>query len=89
VSVEVGLKLPQAPVLPQVTDQVTPAVSLVVAVIATVAPVLSVDGAPERLTVMTTGTVIVIVAEADLVVSLTEVAVTVTVLPVGAAAGAV
>lgn len=88
-SVVVGLKLPQGEAA-QVTDQVTPAVSFVVAEKVDVALVFSVVGRPESVTVIgTTTAVIVIVADADFVVSLTEVAVTVTVFPVGTAAGAV
>jgi hypothetical protein len=85
------LNVPQAPapLLPHVTDQVTPAFleSLVtVAVSAAVALVASKAGAPESATEMA---VIVIVDDADFVGSVTDVAVTVTVLPVGTAEGAV
>jgi hypothetical protein len=61
-------------------------VSFVVAENIAVALVGSVEGTPERVTVMG---LIVMVAEADLVASVTEVALTVTVLPVGTAEGAV
>jgi hypothetical protein len=84
VSVDVGLKLPHAPEGAQV--QVTPAVSFVVAENIAVALVTSEVGTPERLTVMA---VIVMVAEADLLVSVTDVAVTVTVPLLGTADGAV
>ncbi len=84
VSVDVGLKLPHAPEGVQV--QATPAVSLVVAENVAVALVASEEGTPERLTVMA---VIVMSAEADLVMSVTEVAVTVALLPLGTADGAV
>jgi hypothetical protein len=82
------LNVPQTPVpvLPQVTVQFTPAVSLVVAENIAVALIASEVGTPERLTVMA---VIVMFAEADLVGSVTEVAVTVALLPLGTAEGAV
>jgi hypothetical protein len=85
------LNAPQAPapLLPQVTDQVTPAFleSLVtVAVSPAVAFVASDAGAPESATEIA---VMVTTDDADLVVSVTDVAVTVTVLPVGTADGAV
>jgi hypothetical protein len=90
VRVDVGAKLPQAPGLPQVTVQLTPAASFVVAEKVEVTLVFSVDGTPTRETVIgATTAVIVIVADADFVVSFTEVAVIVTVFPVGTAAGAV
>jgi hypothetical protein len=50
---------------------------------------VSVEGGDTRETVIFVGGVIVIVAEADLLASVTEVAVTVTVFPLGTAAGAV
>lgn len=91
-AVEVELKEPQAPELPQVTVQVTPPflVSLLTtAVRLLVAPTMSdVGGTGLRATVIP-GAVMVMVADWDLVVSVTEVAVTVTVPPVGIAAGAV
>jgi hypothetical protein len=93
-AVEAGLKVPQG-ALPQVTDQVTPAFLLsllTTAVRPAVALVASeVGGAGLKATEIAggAGAVIVIVAETVLVVSLTEVAVTVTVLEVGTAAGAV
>ena len=89
--VVVPLKAPQAPapVLPQLTDQVTPALagSLLACAFSDAAALVSIDaGAPDRVTEIA---VMVIVAEADLVGSVTEVAVTITVPPAGAAAGAV
>ena len=90
VSVLVGLNVPQAPALPQVTVQLTPAGSLVTAVTGVWAVVLSVvGGVGLRVTVITAALVIVIMAWANLVGSVLEVAVTVTVFPVGTAAGAV
>ncbi len=83
------LNAPQAPMLPQLTVQVTPAFLgslLTVAVSGAVALVKSEAGAPPSITEMT---VMVMLAEADLEVSVTEVAVTVTVLPLGMTAGAV
>jgi hypothetical protein len=83
------LNVPQASVVPQVTDQVTPAFAeslVTVAVRAAVALLTSDAGMVPRVTEMA---LMVMVAEADLVESVTEVAVTVTVLPVGIAAGAV
>jgi hypothetical protein len=86
------LKVPQAPVDPQVTDQVTPAFAeslATVAVIGSVAFAVSEVTAPVSVTVIgATAAVIVIVADATFVVSFTEVAVTVTVFPVGTALGA-
>ncbi len=82
-SVLVGLKLPHDPVGVQV--QLTPELSLVVAENIAVALVASVVGTPTRETVMA-GAVTAIVAEAEVVLSVTEVAVTVTVV---AEAGAV
>jgi len=85
------LKEPQAE-LPQVTVQVTPALwlsLLTTAVRLEVAPMMrEVGGVGLRATEIP-GAVMVIVAEADFVVSVTEVAVTVTVPEVGIAAGAV
>jgi hypothetical protein len=90
--VEAGLKPPQDE-LPQVTDQLTPAfaVSLLTeAIRLAVAPITIDDGAGVvRATEIAGAEVIVMVAEADLVESLTEVAVTVTVLPEGTEEGAV
>jgi hypothetical protein len=88
----VALKEPQAPELPQVTDQVTPAFLLSLLTTATrllVAPGMrEVGGVGFRATEMP-GAVMVMVAEADLVVSVTEVAVMVTVPEGGMARGAV
>ena len=85
------LKEPQAE-LPQVTVQVTPALwlsLLTTAVRLEVTPMMrEVGGVGLRATEIP-GAVMVIVAEADFVVSVTEVAVTVTVPEVGIAAGAV
>lgn len=85
------LKEPQAE-LPQVTVQVTPALwlsLLTTAVRLEVAPMMrEVGGVGLRATEIP-GAVMVIVAEADFVVSVTEVAVTVTVPEVGIAEGAV
>ena len=94
-AVVAGLKLPQAPELPQVTVQLTPPFLLsllTTAVRLVVVPVTSdVGAAGLNVTEMAGGggAVIVIVAEADFVVSETDVAVTVTVLLVGTAEGAV
>jgi hypothetical protein len=90
--VVVGLKLPHCE-LPQVTDQVTPALALslaTVAVKATLVAAASEAGGLLRVTVIgLLGAVIVMVVEADLVESETEVAVTATVAGLGAEAGAV
>jgi hypothetical protein len=89
VRVDAGLKLPHAPALPQVTVQLTPAASFVVAENMDGALVLRVEGTPVSVTVIgATAFVTVMLAEADLVVSFTEVAVIVT-APEGAAEGAV
>jgi hypothetical protein len=92
-AVLVGLNPPQAPMLPQVTDQVTPAFAeslLTTAVSDVVALVWSEEGGSGlKATEIGTAAVMVMVADADFVVSVTEVAVTVTVLPVGTADGAV
>jgi hypothetical protein len=85
VSVVIGLKLPHAAEGVQV--QFTPAASLVVAEKVAVALTGSVEGTPESETVITG--LMVTVAVANAVVSVTDVAVMVTVLPVGTAAGAV
>jgi hypothetical protein len=94
-AVGVGLTLPQAPApwLAQVTVQVTPALAeslLTVAVKGVVAPVttLMVGGVTLTLIDPLAG-VTVMVALAETVGSVTEVAVTVTVPPLGTAAGAV
>ena len=91
-AVDVGLKDPQAPLLPQVTVQVTPPLLLSLLTTAMrllVAPTMrEVGGVGFRATEMP-GAVMVMVAELDLVGSVTEVAVTVTVPEVGIAAGAV
>jgi hypothetical protein len=82
------LKAPQAPALPQVTDQVTPAFAgslLTVAVSGAAALVCSNGGAPARVTEISA---ILMIAEANLVGSVTEVAVMVT-PDLGTAAGAV
>jgi hypothetical protein len=88
----VGEKLPHA-ALPQVTDHVTPAflLSLVrTAVMLVVAPTNSdVGGCALKATEMTPAAVMVIVAEAVFVVSVTEVAVTLTVAGLGIVVGAV
>jgi hypothetical protein len=94
VVVVVLLKAPQAPavLLPQATVQVTPAFfeSLVTVAVSEAVPLIWSDaGWPESATVMLDGDVMVMAAEADLVLSATEVAVTVTLAPVGIAAGAV
>lgn len=86
-----GLKLPQAE-LPQVTVQVTPAAllsSLTTAVRVVLVPITNEVGGFEIVTDITAAAVIVTVADADFEVSATEVAVMVTVFPVGTAAGAV
>lgn len=96
-AVVAGLKLPQGaddPVELQVTVHFTPAFAasfITFAVIDAVVEISSEDGgADAKLTDMTCcGGMIVIVCEADFVASVTEVAVTVTVLLVGTAAGAV
>jgi hypothetical protein len=91
-AVEVELKEPQAPALPQVTDQVTPPFLLsllTMAVRLLVAPLMSDVGGAGLKDTVSAGVVMVMVAVAVLVVSVTEVAVTVTVLPAGIAAGAV
>jgi hypothetical protein len=93
-SVAVGLKTPQAPALPQVTVQFTPwfCESLVTTAVSDAAVLVcsEVGGAGLKATEITGAVVvIVIVADADFVGSVLEVAVTVTVLPVGTAAGAV
>ena len=87
----VGLKAPQA-ALPQVTDQVTPAAaesSLTTAVRFTGVLITRFAGGLEIATEITGVPVTVMVAEADFVASVTEVATTTTVFPVGMAAGAV
>jgi hypothetical protein len=86
----VGLKEPHGE-LPQVTDQATPAFLLSLATTAVRLPVAltaSDAGGEFKVTEIASG-VIVMVAEADLVESETEVAVTVTVLGDGTVAGAV
>jgi hypothetical protein len=85
-----ALNAPQAPALPHVTDHVTPllAESFVTTAVSGVVALVSSEagGAGLRATEIA---LMEMVAEADFVVSVTDVAVTVTVLPVGAAAGAV
>lgn len=85
---------PQAPALPQVTDQSTPALvesfetTAVTGVVAFTC--IDVGGGGLKTIEIGGGTaVIVIVAEADFVASACEVAVTLTVPPEGTAAGAV
>jgi hypothetical protein len=91
-AVEVGAKLPQAVAL-QVTVHLTPALALsllTTAVRLVVEPAASdIGGVGFRATEMGGAALIVIVAEAVLVVSVTEVAVTVTVAGLGTALGAV
>jgi len=85
-----GLKLPQAE-LPQATVQVTPAALLSLltfAVKLAEAPTARDVGGFEIATEIAADAVMVMETEADLVVSAAEVAVTVTVFPVGTAAGA-
>ena len=86
-----GLKPPHC-ALPHVTDQVTPAFALslaTVAVSATVAPAASEEGGAFNVTeIGALGAEIVMLADADLVESVTEVAVTVTVAGLGTEAGA-
>jgi hypothetical protein len=87
-----GLKLPHCE-LPQVTDQVTPALALSLATVAVRAALVvaatDVGGLVSVTAIGALGTEIVMVAEADLVESVTEVAVTATVAGLGAEAGAV
>lgn len=87
----VGLKLPQAE-LPHATVQVTPAALLSLltfAVKLAEAPTARVVGGFDITTEMPADAVMVIETEADLVVSVAEIAVMVTVFPVGTAFGAV
>jgi hypothetical protein len=90
--VVVGLKLPHC-ALPQVTDQVTPALALSFATVAVKAAlVVAAREAGGLLSVTVIGALgveIVMVAEADFVESVTDVAVTDTVAGLGAEAGAV
>jgi len=90
-AVEVALKEPQGDVV-QVTDQVTPPflVSLLTTAVRLVVALMmsEVGGVGLRATEIP-GAVMVMVAVADFVVSVTEVAVTVTVPEVGIGAGAV
>ena len=91
-AVEVELKEPHPPEVPQVTDQVTPAFLLSLLTTAMrllVAPTIREVGGVGLSATETPGAVMVMVAEAALVVSVTEVAVTVTVPEVGMAEGAV
>ena len=89
-----GLKVPHAPALPQLTDHVTPAFAASLFTTAMndcvkkPASSIEVGGAGLNVTEIVPG-VMVIVADADFVVSVTEVAVTITDEPVGTAAGAV
>lgn len=86
-----GLKLPHDEV-PQATDQVTPAALLSLVTLAVKlaeAPTERDAGGLEITTEIGADAVMVIDTEADLVVSAAEVAVTVTVFPVGTAEGAV
>jgi hypothetical protein len=92
--VVVLLKAPQAPavLLPQATDQVTPAFfeSFVTVAVSEAVPLIrSEAGSPAIATVMPGAAVIVMLAVADFVVSVTEVAVMLIVPPVGTEAGAV
>jgi len=91
-AVEVEVNVPQA-ALPHVTVHFTPAFALSFATLAVMLVVpagASVDGGcAAKVTATAGGPVIVIVAEADFVLSVTEVAVTVTEFPVGIAVGAV
>ena len=88
----VGLKVPHAPALPQLTDHVTPAFAaslFTTAMNDCVKPAsIEVGGAGLNVTEIVPG-VMVIVADADFVVSVTDVAVTITDDPVGTATGAV
>ena len=87
-----GLNDPQAPVLPQVTVQSTPAFvesNETTAVIGLVVlTCIDVGGGGLKTTVIGGG-VMVMFAETNFVLSAVEVAVTVTILPLGTAAGAV
>jgi hypothetical protein len=87
-----GLKLPHC-ALPQVTDQVTPALALSLATVAVKAPLVvaarEAGGLLSVTVIGALGTEIVMVAEADFVESVTDVAVTATVAGLGAEAGAV
>jgi hypothetical protein len=87
-----GLKLPHC-ALPQVTDHVTPALALSLATVAVKAALVVAAreaGGLLRVTVIgALGAEMVMVAEADLVESVTEVAVTATVAGLGVEAGAV
>jgi hypothetical protein len=89
----VGEKLPQAPLLPHVTVHLTPPLLLsfvTTAVMLVVAPTnIEAGGCALKATEMTAAAVMVIVADAVFVVSVTEVAVTVTVAGLGGAEGAV
>ena len=90
--VVVGLKLPHC-ALPQVTDHLTPAFALSLATVAVKAALVvaaRLAGGLFSVTVIgALGAEIVMVAEADFVESVTEVAVTATVAGLGAEAGAV
>jgi hypothetical protein len=89
--VDAGLKLPHC-ALPQVTDQVTPAFALSLLTVAVKGAVVVAATEPGVLLSATemgaAGAEMVIVAVADLVASVTEVAVTVTVAGFGAEPGA-
>jgi hypothetical protein len=90
--VVVGLKLPHCE-LPQVTDQVTPAFALSLATVAVKAALVVAPREAGGLLSVTVigalGAEMVMVAEADFVESVSEVAVTATVAGLGAEAGAV
>jgi len=91
-AVWVGLNDPQAPALPHVTVQSTPALVLSFETTAVIGLVeficIDVGGGGLKTTVIA-GAVMVMFAETDFVESACEVALTVTVVPVGTAAGAV
>ena len=91
-AVDVGLNDPHATV-PQVTVHLTPAFALSFATFAVMLVVAftasGLGGCAANVTAIGCAAVIVIVAEADFVLSVTETAVMVTVFPVGTAAGAV
>jgi hypothetical protein len=91
-AVPAALNAPQALALPQVTVQATPAFAGSLATKAVIPIPLDTCRDPGRgpkLTAIGAAAAIVMVAWADCVVSVTEVAVTVTVPPVGIAVGAV
>lgn len=91
-SVCAGLKLPHCPALPQVTVQLTPALPGSPVTVAAIRAWMSVfrdeGGAKPDVKATVILDVTVMVAEADLVESVIDAAVTVTVFPAGTAAGA-